>query len=108
MANLGATLSKKGAYEEAESLEQFVLENMRRTLGASHPQTLGVEENLEYTLRSMLVGARVALHGLVAKPEYNGRGGTVLSKIGARYKVALEPKGGAISVKRENIRVVSS
>ena len=105
-ANLGATLSKKGAYEEAEILEQLALESMRRTLGASHPQTLGVEENLAYTLRCLLVGARVALRGLVAKPEYNGRVGTVLSKVGTRYKVALDLKADAISVKRDNIRVV--
>jgi hypothetical protein len=39
-----------------------------------------------------LVGARVrvALRGLVAKPEYSGRVGTVLSRVGTRYKVALD------------------
>ena len=113
-ANLGVTLSKKGEYEEAERLEQFVLENMRRTLGMSHPQTITVQENLAYTLQCMdaasarLVGARVVLQGLVAKPEYNGRVGTVLSRVGARYKVALDVEAGAISVKCDNIRVVLS
>ncbi len=59
-----------------------------------------------------LVGARVVLRGLVAKPAYNGRVGTVtvLSRVGTRYKVALDvdSEAGAISVnlKRDNIRAV--
>lgn len=67
-------------------------------------------EQLERIALVRYVHRRVRLHGLVAKPAYNGLCGVVLCHSQARWTVLLEPADGAeprrLQVRPENVEFV--
>lgn len=60
---------------------------------------------------SFVIGARVSLHGLKAKPELNGRGGTIGGFGGGRIRritVNMDDGSGVFNLKPENLKVQSA
>ena len=58
--------------------------------------------------RPLLFKRRVRIHGLQAKPEFNGRIGVakVFDRTAKRYGVELEGEGGTLKVKETNLELV--
>ena len=53
-----------------------------------------------------LVGQRVVVDGLVARPEHNGTQGTALSfdSVSGRYNILMDSTGGVLALKPQNLR----
>ena len=52
-SNLAVTLHAMGEFEEARSLEQWVVAARERVLGTDHPDTITARNNLATTLYAM-------------------------------------------------------
>lgn len=92
-AGIGVVHTKLLAIDDAR-------EWFRRASAECPPHAQDVRSGIQHNLAELEklalvrhVHRKVRLHGLVAKPEYNGSCGTVLCHREARWKVLLEPGG---------------
>ena len=127
-SNLASSLLYQGKHAEAERILHVVFATQQRVLGADHPSTLSTADGLQYCRSQMRAGpptrtggstgtptaraiphrlpagTRVLVQRLVAKPEYNGKPGRVLSfdERGGRYAVVLDD-GKELLLKPESV-----
>ena len=110
--NIALLLSEQGSYDAAIAMFQpalVVLEKVQpysqKTAQAKHNLIVALRRRDEaQQLTSMPVGTRVRVHGLISRPEWNGREGTVLhfDAAKARYGMRLND-GKEVSLKAECI-----
>lgn len=99
-AGLAAMLAGQGKLAEAETSARDALAVARRVLGPDHPETARImlsARHIEAAASRRTApptlgpGARVVVSGVRARPEHNGRRGTVLFRESSgRYAVAID------------------
>ena len=103
---LAAMLAGQGKIDEATQTVRAALAVSRRVLGPDHPETARIMVSARHIEAAGLMGApalgpgaRVVVSGVRARPEHNGKRGTVLFRESSgRYAVAID--GGASALYR--------